>query len=76
MNPDYGDIAADLAERERQSLIDARVAEAHRPGRAMTECADCGAPIEPERQKSLPYTGQCAACAHEWAAQLHRAIRP
>jgi RNA polymerase-binding transcription factor DksA len=67
---DEGELAADLAEMERAAAIAARVIEAVRPGGPPTHCAECEGEIEAGRRKTLPYTGRCAACAHDAAERL------
>jgi len=63
---DVIDAANERAELDLRLALEAHQRRQPVAGAPCTECEDCGASIEPERLKVLPYTNRCASCAHDY----------
>lgn len=57
---DIADKANDLAEEERQRVLERRKND--KPVCTLTECEECGDDIPAERRKAVPHTRLCVFC--------------
>lgn len=65
---DWTDAASEIEQRERDAALArhlARSAASMRGRQDVTDCEDCGEPIEVARRQALPGATRCAACARE-----------
>lgn len=64
---DVADLAAELAEREREAILSRRRPVLPPASVSERRCCECGEPIEHRRLAILPTTTLCASCAHDAA---------
>lgn len=63
--PDPIDAGSELAEREREALVESRRRErALRPRNTRGRCIDCSEPIDPQRLAIDATTRRCVECQH------------